>query len=107
MALAAGTLVDNRYFIQDRVGAGAMGVVYRAEDVGLGRAVAIKLIDSEIVSAPGVQERFMDEARALARVRHDNVVRVFAYGIHDAAPFFVMEHLAGETLESLIESTWK
>jgi eukaryotic-like serine/threonine-protein kinase len=106
MAIAGGTLVDGRYFVRDRVGSGAMGVVYRAEDVGLGRVVAIKLIDAGIVEAEGVVERFMNEARALARVRHDNVVRIFSYGLHESAPFFVMEHLDGPTLESMIEDAW-
>jgi serine/threonine protein kinase len=106
MPIGGGTLVDGRYFIRDRVGSGAMGVVYRAEDVGLGRLVAIKLIDSAATNAPGSLDRFMNEARALARVRHDNVVRIFSYGVHEETPFFVMEHLDGPTLESMISKAW-
>lgn len=106
MPLAGGTLVDGRYFVRDRVGAGAMGVVYRADDVGLGRVVALKLIDPMLAQAPGVAESFVDEARALARVRHDHVVRIFAYGLHETAPFFVMEHLAGVTLDSMIDAEY-
>src|SRR6188768_3957871 len=98
MPIAGGTLVDGRYFIRDRVGSGAMGVVYRAEDVGLGRIVAIKLIDAEAAKAAGSLDRFVNEARALARIRHDNVVRIFSYGVHEGTPFFVMEHLDGPTL---------
>jgi serine/threonine protein kinase len=103
MPIAGGTLVDGRYFIRDRVGAGAIHHSHRAEDVGLGRLVAIKLIEAGAASAPGSVDRFMNEARALARVRHDNVVRIFSYGIHDETPFFVMEHLDGPTLETMID----
>lgn len=107
MPIAGGTLVDGRYFIRDRVGSGAMGVVYRAEDVGLGRLVAIKLIDAAAAKAPGSIDRFINEARALARVKHDNVVRIFSYGVHDGTPFFVMEHLDGPTLDTQIDDAWK
>ncbi|HEY8079144.1 MAG TPA: serine/threonine-protein kinase [Labilithrix sp.] len=102
-ALRPGMQIDGRYVIVDPLGAGAQGIVYRAEDVFLGRLVAIKVVSPEAVRDPKIAERFASEARALASLKNDHVVGVFSYGEHGGQPFFVMEYVEGETLESIIE----
>ncbi len=98
----AAQLVDGRYAIIGELGSGAMGVVYLARDVGLGRDVALKLIAPRALAAPGAAGRFRDEAAALASIRNDNIVSVYAFGPHDGSLFFAMEYVAGRTLEELI-----
>ena len=87
--LQAGECVD-RYVIRRRIGVGAMGIVYAAFDPQLGREVALKILDR---GAPG-----LDEARAMARVAHPNIVAVFDAGTFDARGFVAMELVRGTTL---------
>jgi eukaryotic-like serine/threonine-protein kinase len=88
-----GSLIGGKYRVDRRIGAGGMGVVYRATDVRLGRGVAIKL---QIVDDRDVR-RMRREARALARLSHPNVVVVLELGAHDEAMFIAMELVDGET----------
>jgi serine/threonine-protein kinase len=95
--------IEGRYELVERLGAGAMGVVYRANDVTLNREIAIKLIDPARAQDPTVAEQFRREARALAQLRHDNVVRVYAFGPHDGTFFLAMEYVAGKDLQQAID----
>lgn len=97
-AVTIGTYVAPRLRLVDEIGRGGMGVVYRARDEALARDVAVKVVDPQRVSAPDVRARFLEEARAMARVRHPAVVEIFAFGEHRDAPFFVMEYVRGTTL---------
>jgi serine/threonine-protein kinase len=96
--------VDGRYRLLERLGSGSMGVVFRAEDVFLERVVAIKLIDPSNANDEKTVERFMKEARALALIRHQNVVQVYAFGPHQGSYYFAMEYVSGESLESVIDA---
>src|SRR5207253_1988947 len=96
-----GGLVDGRYELVERLGAGAMGVVYRADDIWLGRRVAIKVIAPNRAAVPANAELLRQEARALAKVRHENVVQVYALGPHAGSFYIAMEHIAGPDLESI------
>ena len=87
-----------RYLIEQRLGAGAMGVVYRAHDPQLDRAVAIKLVHPSRASLQRSHERFMREARAMARLAHPNVVAVYDFGISSGEAFLVMELVDAVTL---------
>lgn len=87
-----------RYLIEQRIGAGAMGVVYQARDPQLDRAVAIKLIHPSRASLERSHERFMREARAMARLAHPNVVAVYDFGISNSEAFLVMELVDAVTL---------
>lgn len=98
-AFAPGTIVDSAYRIIDRVGEGAMGVVLRAHDLRLDRDVAIKVIRPSAIERPDARERFLREARAMARVRHPNVVQVHALGEWLGLPYIVMEYVPGTTLD--------
>jgi len=92
---AGGTV--GRYQVLERLGQGAMGVVYKAYDPVLKRAVALKLIRSERPS-PGLRRRALQEAQALARLQHPNVVTVHDLGFVGEQVFVAMELLEGETL---------
>jgi serine/threonine protein kinase/Flp pilus assembly protein TadD len=90
------------------LGRGAMGVTYRALDISLRRAVALKLIDSERVKRGAeARERFMREARTAASLRHPNVATVYHFGIREenGQCFCVMELVEGETLEMRVRRT--
>src|SRR5213082_82755 len=84
------------------LGAGAMAVTYRARDTVLNSEVALKVIDRKVAEMPGVQSRFLREARAAAQIRHPNVARVSHYGEQDGECFYVMEVVEGETLEAKV-----
>jgi eukaryotic-like serine/threonine-protein kinase len=91
----------------DELGRGAMGVTYKAFDTILHHPVALKVIEARIAADPNVRERFLREARAAARLRHQNVASVFYYGVRksDGQCFYAMEWVAGETLESRVRRT--
>jgi eukaryotic-like serine/threonine-protein kinase len=93
MAVLAG-----RYQLLERVGEGGMSVVWRARDMELEREVAIKLLRSVVAADPAQSHRFHREARALAALAHDRIVRIYDYVSGDADSFLVMEYIAGENL---------
>src|SRR6266540_5903160 len=84
------------------LGAGAMAITYRARDTVLNSVVALKVIDRKVAKMPGVQSRFLREARAAAQIRHPNVARVSHYGEQDGECFYAMELVDGETLEARV-----
>jgi serine/threonine-protein kinase len=102
--LDAGTLIDGTYRVLRPLGHGGMGVVLLAWDERLEREVAIKLIRPEDVLVEAVRERFLIEARAMARVHHPNVVEIFAYGEVTGSPYFVMEYVPGWTLADWVDA---
>lgn len=93
-------LPGTRYRLVRKLGHGAMGTVYEAEHVDLGRRVAIKALTAPGGGSPEAAERFRSEARAIAQLRHENLVTVFDFGVAaDGRPFYVMEYLDGEALD--------
>ncbi|MCB9593685.1 MAG: protein kinase [Sandaracinaceae bacterium] len=95
--IGVGTVLDRKYEIVESLGEGAMGVVFLGRDLQLERKVAIKFIQPEMVQSDEAHERFLLEARAMARVKHVNVVDIYAYGEFARAPYFVMEYVPGVT----------
>ena len=87
------------YRVIDELGEGGMGFVFRAEDIKLKRAVALKVMNRKISATPNSRKRFIDEARAMAAVHHDNVVTIFEVGESKGTPFMAMEMLKGCTAE--------
>lgn len=94
--LSAGTMVG-RFVVGELVGAGGMGVVYRASDRELKRSVALKLLRGKGGAAEEQQERLLREAQAIAQVSHPNVVQVFDVGLYREHVFVAMEFVDGET----------
>jgi serine/threonine protein kinase len=89
--------------ILSELGAGGMGRVYACHDEGLDRTVAVKTLLPEVLAQPGMKDRFVREARALARVRSNHVVAVFQVGEEDGVPFMVMEYLEGDDLDGVLK----
>jgi Tol biopolymer transport system component len=97
MALTSGTKLGP-YEIVSPVGAGGMGVVYRARDTRLGRDVAIKMLPEALANDADRLLRFEQEARTIAALNHPNILGIHDIGAHDGAPFLVSEFLEGQTL---------
>lgn len=93
------TVVDGRYRVEEVLGEGGMGRVYRVTHEALGRPFAMKVLRSELAKDPDLSARFIHEAKATAQVRHPHVVSITDFGeTHSGLPYFVMELLLGETL---------
>jgi tRNA A-37 threonylcarbamoyl transferase component Bud32 len=92
-------IIAGRFRIECEIGRGGMGTVYRASHLGLQRAVAVKVLKQEFAAQPNVAERFMREARTMARLRHPRAAMIFDAGhLADGRPFIVMEYVEGSTL---------
>src|SRR5262249_12920911 len=91
-----GAVVDNKYRLAERIGGGGMGDVFRAEALLNGRAAAIKFLHPELAQNMEVAQRFFQEAQAVTKIRHPNVVEVIDAGTGDMGPYIVMEYLDGE-----------
>jgi serine/threonine-protein kinase len=91
-----------RFRVLDLVGEGAMGVVFRGRDESLDRDVALKLMRAPSADADDT-ERFLREARSVARLQHPNIITVYELGQHNGAPFIAMELLEGVDLQRAIE----
>ncbi len=97
-----GVLLDGRYRVLEPISEGAMGVVYRAERVKLGRIVAIKVLHDELPAELSSRERFEIEAMAMAKLEHPHCAAVIDVGVHDGKPFVVMDFVSGDNLRDVI-----
>lgn len=93
-----GNTIGGRYQIEALLGQGGMSAVYRAYDPNLRRSVAIKLIHPHLSTDPNFIGRFKEEAAAIARLRHPNIVQVYDFDIDGETYYMVMEYTVGETL---------
>jgi serine/threonine-protein kinase len=99
----AGTVIDNAYRVVGPLGQGGMGMVVLALDERLEREVAIKLIRPAYVTNQKARDRFLIEARAMARLHHENVVQILAFGEIGGSPYFVMEYVPGTNLANWLD----
>jgi eukaryotic-like serine/threonine-protein kinase len=101
--LASETIVDGRYRIVGRVGSGGMADVYCAEDLQLGRRIALKVLHGRFAEDPEFVERFRREARSAAGLNHQHVVSVYDRGEWDGTYYIAMELLDGRSLKAIIQ----
>jgi serine/threonine-protein kinase len=102
--LGSGRLLGGRYRLVERIAAGGQGEVWRAEDIGLGRPAAVKVLRGEYADNAEFRERFRREARSAASLSHPGIAQIFDYSEGDGgeAPYLVMEYVAGESLSAAI-----
>src|SRR5689334_3085540 len=99
-------IVAGRYRLLQRLGGGSVGDVYVAEHLGVGKRFALKVLRTDVASAPGIRELFEQEAQIAASIGGRHIVHVFDSGVDQPAgsPFFVMELLEGCDLQSYAQA---
>src|SRR5512139_1744156 len=98
-----GSVIDGRYKILEVMAAGAMGSVYKAERVPVGKLVAIKFLHSSFANDAEFQTRFDRETRVMSKLNHPNCVSVVDFGVFEGAPYLVMDYVDGVTLRSMMD----
>ncbi|MEZ4474326.1 MAG: serine/threonine-protein kinase [bacterium] len=106
MTIETGLVLADRFRIEKPIGSGGVGLVYRAFDLQQNIPVAVKCLRAEWAEHLRIRRRFMREARAISRLNHPNIVRVFDYGEDPSgAPYIAMEYLDGTPLSEMREQT--
>jgi serine/threonine protein kinase len=97
--LKPGDVLDGRYVLQDAIGEGGVGLIFRAIQFKVQRPVAVKFLQREMVGEHSLKPRFEREAMTLAALAHPNIVRLQDYGIARGNPFLVMEFVEGRYVD--------
>lgn len=92
------------YKILGPLGRGGMGVVYKAQDITLGRFAALKFLPEEMAATPQTVARFIREARAAASLNHPNIVTIYGTGQHESGYYFAMEYVEGQSLGAMMKA---
>ena len=96
-------LLNGRYRLLEQIGSGGMALVFKAQDLSLGRMVAIKILRDPLTTDSDFQQRFQNEARAAANLAHPNIVTVHDFGRAGSRSFIVMEYIEGKNLKAVIK----
>jgi serine/threonine protein kinase/formylglycine-generating enzyme required for sulfatase activity/predicted esterase len=104
LGLVPGSLIAGKYRILDELGRGGMGVVYKAEDLGLQRTVALKFLSADMTGDPDAKDRFVREAQAAAALDHPNICTVYGVEEERGEIYIAMGYVEGETLKHKIAS---
>ena len=91
------------YEVLEELGAGGMGNVYRAKNVTLERIVALKTLAPQFATDEGFVQRFLKEARAAARLNHQNIVQIYDFGCEEGVYYLAMEYVDGQSLRTLLK----
>jgi serine/threonine-protein kinase len=97
-----GTIVDGRYRVIHKIGAGGMSSVYRVEHLAIAKVAAMKVLHREIANEPDALKRFRREAEAISRLGHPNTVQVFDFGQTGTSTYLIMEYVRGEDLGTIL-----
>jgi len=100
-----GDTFDDKYELQEVLGSGGIGTVYKAQQLDLGRTVALKILQQHTASDKEYRARFLQEALALSKLSHANIVAVYHLGVTaDSIPYMVMEYVKGQSVRGLMNS---
>src|ERR1044071_8178307 len=97
-----GTLLEGKFRVTRESGRGGMAAVYEAENIDIGKRVAVKILAAQLITSRIVRERFLREARAAAAIRSPYICDVYDSGMFEDRPFLVMELLEGESLYDMM-----
>src|SRR6516225_8056677 len=92
----------SHYTIEEKLGEGGMGAVYRARDTRLNRFVALKVLPADKVTDPGRKRRFVQEAKAASALNHPNIITIHDIDQADGIDFIAMEFVEGKTIDRMI-----
>jgi serine/threonine protein kinase len=98
----AGTIISGQYCVEMKLGDGGMGTVYRCRDLVLGRTVALKFLHPHLVLTSKWLMRFQQEAKAIGRLEHPNIIKINHFETDEDCPFIVMDYIKGESLSEII-----
>ena len=96
-------VVDGRYRVLARIGAGGMGIVYRVEHLRLGKIAAMKVLAPDTATKDEMVQRFRLEAQAVSKLNHPNIVHTFDFGQFEDALYLIMEHVKGDDLGAVLK----
>ena len=97
-----GRVLEQRYRVEERLGEGGLGTVYRAQHLKLARPVAVKVLRDDLRDIPQLRARFEREVKALSSLSHPNVVTITDYGVEGGMPYLVMELVEGTELAKMV-----
>jgi len=98
------TILSGRFRLIQQIGSGGMAVIYKAQDLTLGRIVAIKILRPSLTTDPAFAARFRNEARSVANLQHPNIVTVYDFALHESPQYLVMEYIDGQDLKRVIKT---
>lgn len=104
MQISAGVIIDGKFKLGESLGSGGMGAVYVAEQLELDRKVALKILSTQFLIDDDAYARFIRESHIVSKMRHKNIVSIYAFGGSGDDAYIAMELLHGESLQKLLKT---